>query len=1123
MSTQEPNVPYGTTGERVRALALNAESRERLAALWARYWEVAAYAVLALVAGGMRFWNLGARAYHHDESLHGFFSYGFTQGLRWVFTFHHAGADETYRHVPFMHGPFQFIGNGFMMFIFGDGDYQGRMLAATMGTGLVLLPWLLRKQLGTAGALATAAFIAFSPTLLYYSRFTREDIYTAFWTFGIVIFMWRYLTSGQDRFLYLTTGFMAGAFCTKETTFMTIGAFLIFLEYMLAVRFANTLRERQPMDDLRFAGTVLVLFFVAWAVALLWPFIADQRRKRGWEEMPREANLAIVMATLAAPMYAAMVQFAPGFGSTWKDRAGDVGNLHVASGEKGVAYASVFLLIGLSALIGLSWKPKQWLIAAACFWVPVVLLATTFFTNIDGFMSVVWGSADYWISQQKVARGNQPIYYYFMTIPVYEFLPLIIATIGAVYFVVRGRLDQALLLAGGFVAIIVFLLIRPGPELSRASLFHVWVPFSIVLLGVFTLRMDMFTRFLIFWAVITSFSLTVASEKMPWLNVHIALPLAVIAGRFIGDLLGRTDLREDLPPLERFAPFAYAALAAALAVLVFVVVGPFTLASAGAWILVVVAAAGCWWAYTSYSKFTAAQVALVGLVAALGIFTIRAGVLSSLDQGGVNPALADYSPGLSTNDHGALPVELLVYTQTSGDIPILRDMIDRYAKETGLGKNTPIVVDSSDGLTWPWAWYLREYKSVAYTGISQGYQPQDPRAVLLISKQNVPNLNLAGQYDDGIAYHHRRWFPEEYRGKNGVYTTHDFFGDLFSKSALSNWLDYWVRRTPPAQIGTLDGVAFFPKGFSHVETQPVGPTVRTEGTQLVIGGTGTAPGQLSQPSNVRTDAQGNIYVADTNNNRIEKYDPQGNYLAAAGGFAAGTNVPLVQPWSMVVAPDGTVFVADTWDHKIVKLDKDLNKVKEWGSGAQTEAGGDPLKLFGPRDIVLTADSNILITDTGNGRMIAYTQDGDPVGQWGQKAPDNAPNPGPLDLAEPVGLAVAPNGDVYLADYWNKRIVHYDKDFNARGQIAVPSWGSHNVTDRPYLALLPDGRLLATDPANAKVLVFAADGSPLPSYDVPQVNGQPARPVGVWVDGDSVLVSDGASNVVRKIPVAEVVK
>jgi predicted membrane-bound mannosyltransferase/sugar lactone lactonase YvrE len=1129
MSTQEPS--YGSTAERLRALSPNEATRERIAALSARYWEVGAYALIAFAAAVMRFWNLGARAYHHDESLHGYFSFQFTEGLRWFLSFGHTGdnilggqaAQVTYRHVPFMHGPFQFICNGFIMLIFGDGDFQGRILAATMGTGLVLLPFLLRKQLGTFGALATSLFIAFSPTLLYYSRFTREDIYTAFWTFGIVAFTWRYLASKQDRFLFLTAAFLAFSFCTKETTFMTAGAFIVFVDYMLALRIADKIREHSTMSDARYIALTVGLIPVAWLIALGWPFLQDWRAKYGLDEMPAEGNLLIVMGVLSAPMYAGAVQFTPGvFGAEWRNRAGDNSNSHVASQEWTVAITTVVFMIGLSAALGLLWKPKVFAIAAACFWVPVVVLSTTFFSNGAGFMSVVWGSMDYWISQQAVARGNQPEYYYFMTIPVYEFLTLTLAVAAGLYYMIRGRLDHALLVAGGFVAIVVLLLLPPGPAISRAPLFHVWAPFAIVLLGIFVLEMPMITRFMMFWAVATALSLTIASEKMPWLNVHIALPLAVVAGGFVGQLLSTTDLRADLPKLERLAPYMYAIIAAALSVLVFVIVGPASLASAGAWILAAVAAVSFVWAFTSYSRRTGLQVALVGLVAALMIFTIRAGVLSSLDQADVNTALADYSPGLSQDDHGALPVELLVYTQTSGDIPILVNKLAAYARQTGQGHKQPVVVDSVDGFTWPWAWYLRNYKNVSYASIGQGYQPP-AGAVLFIGKQNAANVNLGGGYGDPINYHHRRWFPEEYRGKNGVYTTHDFFGDLFTKSRVSYWLDYWVRRTPPNTLGTVDGVAFFPKDANIVSAKPAAPTVRTEGTQLVIGGSGTAQGQLSAPSNVRLDAQGNIYVADTTNNRINKYDANGKILASAGGFSQSGGAQLNQPWSMTVAPDGTVYVADTWAHNIVKLDKDLKQLLTWGSPCTTVPKCNETQLYGPRDIAVMTNGNVLVTDTGNERVIEYTPDGKFVAQWGNRYdPKSGVAPGPLDLQEPVGLAVAPNSDVYLADFWNKRILHFTKDFAPVGQpISVPSWGSNAVTDRPYLALLLDGRLLTTDPQNGKVLIFKADGTPAGEYKVPGEAGGSPKPVGITSDGTSVFVSDAAGNVVRKIPLAEV--
>src|SRR5262245_27390543 len=118
MSAQE-DVPYGgTTGERLKAFALNDETRDRISAVAIKYWEVAAYGMLLIAAIVLRFYNLGARAQHHDESLHSYFSYGFSKGLDDFFTFGTANVDG-YKHVPFMHGPFRFIGNGFIMWILG--------------------------------------------------------------------------------------------------------------------------------------------------------------------------------------------------------------------------------------------------------------------------------------------------------------------------------------------------------------------------------------------------------------------------------------------------------------------------------------------------------------------------------------------------------------------------------------------------------------------------------------------------------------------------------------------------------------------------------------------------------------------------------------------------------------------------------------------------------------------------------------------------------------------------------------------------------------------------------------------------------------------------------------------
>ncbi|HXK34091.1 MAG TPA: SMP-30/gluconolactonase/LRE family protein, partial [Dehalococcoidia bacterium] len=645
---------------------------------------------------------------------------------------------------------------------------------------------------------------------------------------------------------------------------------------------------------------------------------------------------------------------------------------------------------------------------------------------------------------------------------------------------------------------------------------HLILPFLIIIVAVLAFPMDSVTRFLMYWLVLTFLALTIAGEKMPWLNVHLALPLAVLAGRFVGHIVQSSDLRDDLPRIERLAPYAYAAVASALAITVFVLTGPYSLPSVGAWILVIVAAASVYWAYTGYSPRTAVQVATVGAVAAFAVFSLRAGVLASWGHPD-NPYVGN-AGDVATRDYGEVPIEMLVYTQTSGDIPILRDLIDQAAADSGLGSKLPIIVDSSDGFTWPWAWYLRDYDGVGYQDLSCDAPPDTSQQPIILAARDAGTcLQLGEGYAEGVPYHHRRWFPEEYR-KGADFSMRDFWSDVVQWSTWEGWLDYWVRRTLPApEPGTVDGIAFFPTVYEGVPAQPAGPTVRTEGTHIIIGGRGSARGQLNAPSDVAFDSQGNIYVADTDNNRIQKYSPEGELQAVAGGFGQ-VDVTLRQPWSMVVTSDGTVFVADTWNHRIVKLNSDLQVEDEWGAGAQTAPGDDPFGLFGPREIALTAGGTLLVADTGNSRIIEYSQDGEALRQFG--GPNSSDQP--VKLSEPVGIVTGPQGEIYIADFWNKRILVLDDDLSTIREIAVPSWGSQAVTDRPYMALLTDGRLLATDPANGKVLVFDAQGQQVAAYDVPVEQGQAAvRPIGLASDGTNVLVSDSIGHVVRKIPLSEV--
>ena len=237
-------------------------------------WQVAAYAALIIVAGGMRFWDLGSRALHHDESLHAWTAWKLFQG-------------EGYEHQPWMHGPFQFFGTALSFFLFGVSDYTARILPAFLGSAVIALPFFLRKRLGTIGALLAAAGIAFSPTLLYFSRFARNDIYITLFTLGLVVCLWRYVDERRPRYLYIAALVLGISFATNESTFINAAVLIVFLNVWMAVHLWRQLRDRNRLDGPSSAIALALLLPFAWAVAALWPFTSRWRDRIGLTDHTR--------------------------------------------------------------------------------------------------------------------------------------------------------------------------------------------------------------------------------------------------------------------------------------------------------------------------------------------------------------------------------------------------------------------------------------------------------------------------------------------------------------------------------------------------------------------------------------------------------------------------------------------------------------------------------------------------------------------------------------------------------------------------------------------------------------------------------------------------------------------
>ena len=180
------------------------------------------FAVLAVAAALTRFWVLGDRPLHHDESIHAYQSYTLSKGGDW-------------RYDPAYHGPFLYYVNALVYKVFGDSNFTARMMPAVFGLILIAFAWPLSRWIGKPAAAAYAVFVLISPHFAYFSRFIREDLYSLVFTLGTIVAFQRFLETDRSKWLMLSAASFALAGVTKENAYMT-GVLFVFYGVWCIVR-----------------------------------------------------------------------------------------------------------------------------------------------------------------------------------------------------------------------------------------------------------------------------------------------------------------------------------------------------------------------------------------------------------------------------------------------------------------------------------------------------------------------------------------------------------------------------------------------------------------------------------------------------------------------------------------------------------------------------------------------------------------------------------------------------------------------------------------------------------------------------------------------------------------------
>jgi tripartite motif-containing protein 71 len=242
-------------------------------------------------------------------------------------------------------------------------------------------------------------------------------------------------------------------------------------------------------------------------------------------------------------------------------------------------------------------------------------------------------------------------------------------------------------------------------------------------------------------------------------------------------------------------------------------------------------------------------------------------------------------------------------------------------------------------------------------------------------------------------------------------------------------------------------------------------------------------GGFDLPFGIEIAPNGDVYVCDQGNYRIQYFSSDGTYKGGWGSQGDG-DYEFDTCCDVAIADNGDVYVTE-----------DVNGRVHYFTATGTYIGQWPVPEACGVDIA--PDGNVYVTDFEFQRVQYFTPDGTKLGEWGSQGSD------PGQFSEPMVLATALNGDVYVPDNDNQRIQYFTSTGGYLGQWPIDGWPvAVDVAD--------DGTVFVSDFGDSEVEIYSATGHPLGSfgkYGTGDGEFRSTAGVAVTPDGSRVYVVD----------------
>ena len=193
-----------------------------------------------------------------------------------------------------------------------------------------------------------------------------------------------------------------------------------------------------------------------------------------------------------------------------------------------------------------------------------------------------------------------------------------------------------------------------------------------------------------------------------------------------------------------------------------------------------------------------------------------------------------------------------------------------------------------------------------------------------------------------------------------------------------------------------------------------------------FGGKGSNDGYLSTPHSIDIDKEGNAYVTDTGNDRIQKYDLDGKFILQWGEeeYEDGQFDKL---HDVYVDPSGQfIYTLELTNHRVQKFTPDGKFILQWGF---EDTGGRGAERT-PHQLSIDSNGYVYLTDKNAHQILKFDGNGKFIESYGSKGST------PGKFLEPHGIVFDSNDTMYVTDMKNSRVQVFDKNFNF-----IRQWGS----------------------------------------------------------------------------------